>query len=144
MTRYLLDTNVVSDFGKPRPSQPLQAWLGEQADEDLFISAMTLAEIRRGVLKKPDGRKKRELEAWFSGPKGPQVLFAGRVLSFDVDAALIWADLMHSGEVLRRSRSPLDMVVAAIALANGCVVATDNARHFAGVVEMINPLRGPV
>ncbi len=50
MTRYLLDTNIVSNATKPAPSQPLIEWMAEQVDEDLFISSLTLAEIRRGVL----------------------------------------------------------------------------------------------
>ena len=59
----------------------------EQADEDLFISSLTVAEIRRGLLEKPAGKKRKELERWFSGPEGPQALFAGRVLPFDEKAA---------------------------------------------------------
>jgi predicted nucleic acid-binding protein len=55
---------------------------------------MTVAEIRRGILEKPAGKKRRELESWFSGPEGPQALFAGRVLPFDERASLIWARLM--------------------------------------------------
>jgi predicted nucleic acid-binding protein len=142
LTRYLLDTNVVSDTVKLRPSQQLESWFSDQLDETLFISTITLAEVRRGVLKAPEGRRKRELEAWFSGSKGPEALFAGRVLAFDPPAALLWAELMYAGDLARRSRSPLDTLTAAIALVNGCVVVTDNERHFAGVVEIINPLRG--
>ena len=83
MSRSLLDTNIISNVTKPVPSEDLVVWMAEQADQDLFISAMTIAEIRRGILEKPDGKKRRELERWFSGPVGPQALFAGRVLPFD-------------------------------------------------------------
>ena len=97
MTRYLLDTNIISNIVKPVPSAALVAWMAAQADEDLFISSLTIAEIRRGVLERPAGRKRRELESWFSGPTGPQALFAGRVLPFDENVALIWARLMAGG-----------------------------------------------
>ena len=60
MSRSLLDTNIISDVTKPVPSEDLVAWMAEQADEDLFISSLTVAEIRRGVLKKPAGKKRRE------------------------------------------------------------------------------------
>ena len=140
MTRYLLDTNIISNATKPAPSEALVAWMAERADEDLFISSLTIAEIRRGVLEKPPGRKRRELSSWFTGPEGPQALFAGRVLPFDEAAALIWAQLMAAGTAMGRSRSALDMIIAAIAEANDCVVVTDNERDFAGV-EIINPLR---
>jgi predicted nucleic acid-binding protein len=88
--------------------------MAEQADEDLFISSLTVAEIRRGILEKPAGKRRRELEGWFSGPEGPQALFAGRVLVFDERASLIWARLVAEGTAKGRPRSPLDMIVAAI------------------------------
>jgi toxin FitB len=138
--RYLLDTNIISNVTKPVPSEALVAWMAERADEDVFISSLTIAEIRRGVLEKPPGRKRRELESWFTGPEGPQALFAGRVLPFDETAALIWARLMAGGTATGRPRSALDMIIAAVAEANGCVVVTDNERDFAGL-EIVDPLR---
>lgn len=141
MTRYLLDTNIISNVVKPKPSEPLMAWLAERRDEDLFISSLTVAEIRRGILEKPRGKKRDALDAWFAGPEGPQALFAGRVLPFDDKAGLIWARLMADGKSAGRPRSGLDMIVAAIAGTNDCVVVTDNERDFAGI-EIINPIRG--
>ena len=91
MTGYLLDTNIV----KPQPSASLLAWWAEQRDADLFISTLTLAEIRRGILEKPGGRKRDGLEAWFTGPEGPQALFAGRILPFADRAGLIRARLFQ-------------------------------------------------
>jgi predicted nucleic acid-binding protein len=116
------------------------AWMTEQDDEDLFISSLTLAEIRRGVLEKPAGRRRDQLEAWFLGPEGPQALFAGRVLPFDEAAALIWARLMADGKVRGKPRGALDTIVAAVAEANSCVVVTDNEKGFAGV-QLLNPLK---
>lgn len=141
MTRYLLDTNIIGNVTKPRPSESLLEWMAEQVDEDLFISWLTVAEIQRGMLEKPAGKKRRLLEAWFSGREGPQVLFAGRVLPFDEKAALIWARLMADGTKLGRPRSTLDMIVAAIAEANNCIVVTDNEKDFTGI-KTVNPVRG--
>lgn len=140
MTSYLLDTNIISNIVKPKPSESLMAWLAEQRDEDLFISSLTVAEIRRGILEKPRGKKRDALDAWFAGPEGPQALFAGRVLPFDDKAGLIWARLMADGKSAGRPRSGLDMIVAAIAGANDCIVVTDNEKDFAGV-QFINPIR---
>lgn len=140
MTRYLLDTNIISNIVKPAPSAALIAWMAAQADEDLFISALTIAEIRRGVLERPAGRKRRELENWFSGPTGPQYLFAGRVLPFDEGAALVWALLMARGTAAGRPRSALDMMIAAIAEVNDCVIVSDNERDFSGLT-IVNPIR---
>jgi predicted nucleic acid-binding protein len=138
---YLLDTHIISDIVRPAPSQSLLDWMGEQIDEDLFIASLTVAEIRRGVLEKPAGKRRDALEAWFSGPEGPQALFAGRVLPFDENAALIWARLMADGARKGRPLSALDTIIAAVAEAHGCTVVTDNERDFADVA-VVNPLRG--
>ena len=92
------------------------------------------------MLEQPPGKRRRELEAWFSGPEGPQALFAGRVLAFDEKAALAWARLMAEGRTRGRPRSALDTIIAAVAVANGCIVVTDNDRDFEGV-ETINPMQ---
>jgi len=64
--RYLLDTNIISNVIKPRPSESLVTWMAEQADEDLFIASLTVAEIRRSVLEKRAGKRRDQLESWFS------------------------------------------------------------------------------
>jgi predicted nucleic acid-binding protein len=140
VTRFLLDTDIISNVTKPAPSEPLIAWLSEQADEDLFIASLTVAEIWFGVLEKPAGKKRTLLEKWFASAEGPQSLFAGRVLPFDEKAALIWARLMADGAKTGRPRSALDMMIAAIAQANGCIVVTDNEKDFKGL-KYINPMR---
>jgi predicted nucleic acid-binding protein len=138
--RFLLDTNIIGNVTKALPSESLLAWMAEQTDHNLYISSLTVAEIRRGVLEMPKGKRRRELEAWFSGPEGPQLLFAGRVLPFDEKAGLAWAKLMADGKTRGRPRSALDTIIAAIAESNDCVVVTDNERDFEGV-KTLNPLR---
>lgn len=140
MTRFLLDTNIISNIVKPEPSDSLLRWMAERNDKDLFIASLTLAEIRRGILDKPRGKKRDALEAWFTGAEGPQALFDGRILPFDDKAALIWARLMAEGKSAGRPRSALDMIIAAVAGANECVVVTDNEKDFAGI-QLVNPVR---
>lgn len=141
MSRYLLDTNIISNIVKPKPSEPLMRWMAAQRDEDLFIASLTIAEIRRGILDKPRGKKRDALDAWFSGPEGPQELFMDRILAFDDKAALIWARLMADGTSTGRPRSTLDVIIAAVAGANDCVVVTENEKDFSDI-QFINPLRG--
>ena len=140
MTRYLLDTNIISNVTKAVPPESLLGWMAEQVDDDLFISSLTVAEIRREILEKPAGRRRDRLEAWFAGAEGPSALFAGRVLPFDEAAGLLWARLMAEGRATGRPRSALDTIIAATAEANGCVVVTDNEKDFPGV-ETVDPVR---
>ncbi|HDZ73223.1 MAG TPA: type II toxin-antitoxin system VapC family toxin [Aurantimonas coralicida] len=143
MTRYLLDTNIISNVVKSQPSESLLVWMSRQRDEDLFIASLTVAEILRGVLEIPHGKKRDVLDKWFSGSEGPQTLFAGRILSFDDKAGLIWARLMAEGKAAGKPRSGLDMIIAAVAGANACVLVTDNEKDFAGL-QVVNPIRGVV
>ena len=80
------------------------------------------------------------MERWFSGPEGLQALFSGRVLPFDEKAGLVWARLMADGTAPGQARSPLDMIVAAVAEANDCILVTDNEKDFIGL-KIVNPLR---
>lgn len=141
MSRYLLDTNILSNVTKPVPSKFLLAWMSEQCDENLFITSLTVGEIWRGILALPAGHKSDRLKTWFNGTEGPLALFKGRILAFDDLASIEWAKLMVEGAGRGRPRSPLDMILAAIAVRNDCIVVTDNERDFAGL-NFINPLHG--
>lgn len=136
--RYLLRTNIISNFTKAAPSESLIAWMAEQSDEDLFIASLTVAEIRRGVLEKPAEKRRDQLDAWFSGP---QALVAGQILPFDEMAGLAWADLMAAGTLSGLPCRGLYTIIAAIAAANDCVIVTDNERDFIGI-EIVDPIRG--
>jgi toxin FitB len=140
VTHFLLDTNILSNATKAIPSQLLIDWMEDQADENLFISSLTVAEIRRGILEKPAGKKRKLLEEWFTGPEGPPALFAGRVLPFDQKAGLVWAQLMSEGTASGRPKSALDTIIAATAVANDCVIVTDNEKDFTGQ-NVLNPMR---
>ena len=136
----LLDTNILSNAARAIPSQPLIDWMEDQADENLFIASLTVAEIRPGVLEKPAGKKRKLLEEWFIGAVGPSALFAGRVLPFDQKAGLVWAQLMSEGTASGDPRSALDTILAATAVANDCGIVTDNEKDFTGL-NALNPMR---
>ena len=140
MTRYLLDTNILSNIVKPRPSASLLDWLSEKSDVDLFVAAVTIAEIKRGILEMPAGRRRAELETWFDGANGPRTLFADRILPFDEAAGLVWAAFMAEGKSQGRPRDAIDMIIASTAQVHACMIVTDNERDFAGL-GFINPLR---
>jgi predicted nucleic acid-binding protein len=140
VTRYLLDTNILSNIVKPVPSPSLSKWLKSQKNIDLFISVVTLAEIKRGILEMPTGKKRRELDDWFDSPAGPPSLFKGRILPFDHRASLLWAQLMAEASTKGRPRAAFDTMIAAIAVINDCIIVTDNEKDFSGH-NVLNPLR---
>jgi len=141
LNRYLLDTNIISNPLKAVPSAPLTSWLERQPDESLFTASLNIGEIWRGILELPTGKRRRQLEGWFTGPGGPRSFFRGRILAFDESAAMIWGRLVSDSANAGRPRSPVDMIFAAIAEANHCTLVTDNEKHFAGL-KFINPMRG--
>jgi predicted nucleic acid-binding protein len=102
--RYLLDTNIISNVTKPTPSAALLAWMSEQNDDDLYIASLTVAELRRGVL---------EGDAISSRPG-----LAGRKDHRRFSRAAYFPLTKRPGW------SALDIVIAAVAEANGCVVVT--------------------
>lgn len=113
--------------------------MASREDKVLYVASLTVAEIQRGILELPLGMRRNALETWFNGDEEPQALFAGRILSFDDRAGLVWARLMAEGKALGRPRSSLDMIVAAVAEVNDCVLMTDNENDFKGL-QTINPL----
>lgn len=139
MTRYLLNTNIISAVTHISPNPAIISWLTARKDTELFISALTIAEIRKGIDALPQGRKRAALDDWFNGSEGPLALFAGRILAFDVIAALHWAKLMVEGKAAGRPRSALDMIIAATALAHDCVIVTVNSRDF-DLLDYLNPM----
>lgn len=137
---YLLDTNIISNVTKPAPPAFLLDWMAAQDDADLYLSTITIAELQKGILDLPEGKRRQALETWFAGSMGPRAIFAGRILSFDEQAALIWGKLMSDGRKAGKPRSPIDMMVAAIAVANQCIIVSDNEKDFQGL-PTVNPMR---
>jgi predicted nucleic acid-binding protein len=120
---YLLDTNVVSELRKPRPHGAVLAWLASVDDAQLFVSAVTVAEIQAGIeiTREQDAAKAAQIEAWLDG-----VAASYGVLPMDAAAFRIWARLMHrrSGTVYENA------MIAATAKLHGLTVATRNVRDF--------------
>lgn len=133
----VLDTNVLSEPLSKAPSQKVLHWLDKQAAETLYISTITYAELRYGVEKAPEGKRKKELAARIERVLD---LFKDRTLTFDIPSAeqlaRIAADSARAG---KKATAP-DAYIAAIASSRGFAVATRNVKHFEhSGVALINP-----
>jgi toxin FitB len=133
----VLDTNVLSEPFKSKPSTKVLEWLDSQVAETLYTTTITRAELRFGVLRLPDGRRKNDLAA-----KIEEVLrlFDDRMLAFDVEAAEQLAQLLARTEKVGQKPPVPDAYIAAIAAAKGFSVATQNVDHFrSSGIPVINP-----
>ena len=136
----LLDTNVVSEPLRPAPDARVIAWIDAQPLETIFLSAITVAELRAGVALLPAGKRRSGLQQNLEKRVLP--LFAGRVLPFDLACTPAYAELLAKARAAGMAISTADGYIAAIAAANGFAVATRDAGPFeAAGVAVINPWR---
>jgi len=134
----LLDTNVVSEPLRPAPDARAIAWIDAQPLETIFLSAITVAELRAGLALLPAGKRRSGLQQNLEKRVLP--LFAGRVLPFDLACTQAYAELMAKARAAGLAIATADCYIAAIAAANGFVVATRDATPFeAAGATVINP-----
>ena len=134
----LLDTNAVSEPLRPAPDARVIEWIDAQRLETLFLSAITVAELRAGVALLPAGKRRTGLQQSLETRVLP--LFAGRVLPFDLGCTQAYAELMAKARTSGLAIAGADGYIAAIAAANGLAVATRDSGPFeAAGLAVINP-----
>ncbi|MEQ1949499.1 MAG: type II toxin-antitoxin system VapC family toxin [Bryobacteraceae bacterium] len=133
----LLDTNVISELLKPQASGAVLLWLDAQPRSTVCLSVISQAELLRGVMHLPEGRRKREI-----GTAVEQMLatFQGRLLPFDESAARAYAEVVSDRRVAGRPIADFDAMIAAIARINDATLATRNIRDFRGCgIKLFDP-----
>jgi len=139
--RYLLDTCVLSEFVKTAPNSAVLAWADLQAEQDLFVAATTMAELRHGVAKLPVSRRKSALSDWL---EKLQASFDGRVLPFTGDTAGYWGEMCARVEAVGKTMAAFDSIIAATAVEHGLALVTRNIQDFAAApLILINPWDQP-
>jgi len=134
---YLLDTCVVSELSRPRPDAGVVVWMSESDVASLHLSAITVAEVRRGALRLPAGKRRTSLSDWSERLRRS---FAGRVLPIDESVALRWAEIAARAEQSGRPGSFADGLIAATALDRGLTLVTRNVTDFEPFgVSLLNP-----
>jgi len=135
---FLLDTNVVSELVRATPHARVLSWMRLQRPTDLFLAAVTLGEIVRGVVRLPTSSRRSKLEAWVTELLPRQ--FAGRILAFDQQAAVIWGELMGTADRTARPRASADAQIAATAIRHDLVLVTRNMPDFKELISaLVNP-----
>lgn len=134
----VLDTNVISELMRLKPAAVVVAWVDRQPADDVFLTAVTLAELLYGVARLPDGRRKTTLAEQLEAMVAED--FDHRVAAFDETAAVHYADIVVRRERAGRPISAADAQIAAICLSHGAVLATRNSPDFTGTgITVMNP-----
>lgn len=135
----LLDTNVVSELMRQSPEPRVLKWLDEQPAADVWISAVTVGEIRLGIALLPDGKRKARLAGLAEAMVHED--FSDRCLPYDMAAATDYAAIVASRNRSGRPISVEDAQIAAIARSGGLTLATRNIRDFSDIAELplVNP-----
>jgi toxin FitB len=135
---FLLDTNVVSEWMRPRPDFGVMEWLSTADEDRLFLSVATLAELRYGVERLPAGKKRARLHEWLETELINR--FEGRVTGIDEAVAATWGKLMARAEAVGRPLGVMDGFLAATASVHQMMVVTRNETDFAAAaIKTFNP-----
>ena len=134
----VLDTNVLSEVLRPIPEPSVLAWLANQPQASLFTTAVTRGEILHGIRLLSDGKRRRGL--WDAAKKIFDEDFAGHVLSFDSEAADMYAGISASRRTAGKPISQFDAMIAAMTRSRGASLATRNAKDFENCgIDIVNP-----
>ena len=138
--KYLLDTCLLSELVKTSPEPAVLGWMAERKESELFVSAITIAELHRGVAKLPASRRRNSLSVWLEQLEAG---FEERVLPFTSGIAHVWAKMCAQAESEGKPMAAFDSLIAATALAHGLCLVTRNVRDFAPApIEVLNPWPG--
>ncbi len=125
---YILDTNVISELVAVQPDPKVTGWLESVDAEQIFLSVIAIGELKKGIAKLPNSRRKEILDAWLR--EDLLVRFAGHILAIDTDTMLVWGELNAQLEAAGRPIAAVDALLAATAKQHRCTLVTRNVGHF--------------
>jgi toxin FitB len=134
----VLDTNVVSEMMRIAPDAKVEKWLDAQVADELWLNSIVIAELLFGAARLPDWAKKKQLLKSIQGTIEED--YAGRILSFDLEAAAAFAEISARCEEKGRPIDMADAQIAAICWIQDALLATRNTKHFEGLgLNLVNP-----
>lgn len=134
---FLLDTNAVSEWVKPRPNRGLISWMDSSDEDRIFLSVVSLAELRHGIDRMARSKRQQRLDQWLRIDLPAR--FEGRILQVDADVADRWGKIVASGELAGRPPSIMDAFLAATAEVRELTLVTRNVADFSMLKEILNP-----
>ncbi|MEJ2266478.1 MAG: type II toxin-antitoxin system VapC family toxin [Anaerolineales bacterium] len=135
---YILDTNVISELVAAQPDENVAHWIDSVDPERVFLSVITIGELKRGIEKLPDSRRKGELDRWLN--EDLLVRFQDHLLAIDVDVMLAWGDLTARLEAVGKPMPAIDSLIAASTAQSGFTLVTRNVADFAHTgISVFNP-----
>ncbi len=135
---YLLDTNVVSEWVKPRPDANVIAWLDEVDEDRVFLSVATIAELRHGIERLAPGARRQRLTDWLEHELPER--FSGRILPIDEGVAHEWGRVLARSQVAGRQMTTMDAFIAAVAEQHDLTLVTRDDQDFSGLLKpLLNP-----
>ena len=136
--RLLLDTNVISELMARRPDPRVVTWIDSQDPMTVYLSVVTIGELRKGIEKLPPSPRRDTLHVWLVNDLLQR--FTGRILVLDIDVMLAWGELTGRLERTGRPLPAVDALIAALALHHRCHLVTRNSADFAGTgVSLLDP-----
>jgi predicted nucleic acid-binding protein len=135
--KFLLDTNTVSEWVKPRPNAGVIDWMGSIDDDLVFLSVVSLAEVRYGIERLAHGNRRRRLEEWLE--RELPLRFEGRILPVNQGIADAWGRIVALCASNGSPISAIDGFLAATAEVHGLTLVTRNVPHFTVLKTVLNP-----
>lgn len=136
--KFLLDTCIISELIKQKPSKKVIEWIRKEDEENFFISVLTLGEIRKGIEKLQESKRKEELYNWIENDLRER--FWNRIINIDMQVAMIWGKIQGVSERVGRLMPAIDSLIAATGIAHNLTVVTRNTSDMneSGVM-LLNP-----
>jgi predicted nucleic acid-binding protein len=135
---YLIDTNCISELVKSKPNENVMQWFNNQNELDLYLSVITFGELRKGVEKLLDSKRKRKLNHWINEDLLHR--FKNRTLDITLSEVNKWGEVLAKAEKMGRTLPTVDALIASTALVHNLAVVTRNIKDMeASGVELINP-----
>jgi len=136
--RYILDTNIISELVKKKPNRQIAAWIDDLDADSVYLSAVSIGEVCKGIERMPLSSRKEQLTNWLHDYL--LIRFSDNTFSVDTDVMLTWGKMIARMQASGVSMSVIDSIIAATALHYHCTLVTRNVNHFLSAgVAVLNP-----